>query len=118
MPKLKNSQNAIISFRDGSFLSVAPFAKISIGSGFTVEFDYTIIALPYSEIRFGEDCMISRCVSVQSNDGHDIFDVKTGKNTNSTIELSKLKKLSSEIMYELDRTQLCCTIPTSETEVL
>ncbi len=80
-------------FRDGGFLSVAPFAKIIIGNGFTVEYDYAMIALPYSEIRFGEDCMLSRCVSVQSNDGHDIFDVKTGKNINATAELSKAKKI-------------------------
>lgn len=80
-------------FRDGGFLSIAPFAKIIIGNGFTVEFNYTIIALPYSEIRFGEDCMMSRRVSVQSNDGHDIFDVKTGQNTNATVDLSRLKKI-------------------------
>lgn len=80
-------------FRDKGFLSVTPFAKITIGSGFSVEFDYIMIALPYSEIRFGEDCMMSRRVSVQSNDGHDIFDVKTGQNTNATVELSKAKKI-------------------------
>lgn len=67
--------------------------KINIGSGFTVEYDYTVIALPCTEIRFGEDCMLSRRVSVQSNDGHDIFDVKTGKNINAAAELSSLKKV-------------------------
>lgn len=80
-------------FKDDGFLSVAPFAEITIGSGFSVEFDYIIIALPYSEIRFGEDCMISRRVSVQSNDGHDIFDVKTGNNINTTVEISKSRKV-------------------------
>ncbi len=80
-------------FKDNGFMSAAPFSNISIGSGFTTEFGYIIIALPYSEIRFGEDCMMSRRVSLQSNDGHDIFDVKTGQNTNATIELSKLKKI-------------------------
>ena len=80
-------------FRDSGFLSIAPFAKIIIGSSFTVEFDYTMIALPYSEIRFGEDCMVSRRVSVQSNDGHDIFDVKTCQNINATVELSKSRKI-------------------------
>lgn len=80
-------------FRDGGFLSVAPFAKIIIGSGFMAEYDYAMIALPYSEIRFGEDCMVSRRVSVQSNDGHDIFDVRTGQNINATVELSKSRKV-------------------------
>lgn len=80
-------------FKDDGFMSAAPFSKISIGGGFTAEFGYIIIALPHSEIRFGEDCMVSRRVSVQSNDGHDIFDVKTGRNTNATVELSKSKKI-------------------------
>lgn len=80
-------------FRDGGFLSVASFAKIIIGNESTVEFDYTIIALPYSEICLGEDCMVSRRVSIQSNDGHDIFDVRTGQNTNATVEISKSRKI-------------------------
>ena len=64
-----------------------------IGQGFTVECDYIMIALPYTEIRFGEDCMVSRRVSVQSNDGHDIFDVKTRQNTNATEEIAKTRKI-------------------------
>ncbi len=80
-------------FRDGGFMSVSSFAGIIIGNGTTVEYDYAVTALPYTEIRFGEDCMISRRVSVQSNDGHDIFDVKTGQNINSTDEISKSRKI-------------------------
>lgn len=80
-------------FRDGGFMSCAQKAEINIGSGFTVEYDYTVIALPCTEIRFGEDCMLSRRVSVQSNDGHDIFDIKTGRNINAAAELSSLKKV-------------------------
>lgn len=80
-------------FKHDGFMSAAPFAKISIGNGFTAEHKYIIIALPHSEIRFGEDCMVSRFVSFQSNDGHDIFDVKTGKNTNASLEMSKRKKI-------------------------
>lgn len=80
-------------FRYGGFINVSPFAKIIIGNGFTAEHEFIMIALPYTEIRFGEDCMVSRRVSVQSNDGHDIFDVKTGQNINATVELSKSKKV-------------------------
>lgn len=80
-------------FGDNGFLSVCTHAKMFISQGFTIEFDYIMIALPHSEIRFGEDCMVSRRVSVQSNDGHDIFDVKTGLNINATVELSKTKKI-------------------------
>lgn len=80
-------------FRHGSFINVSPFAKIIIGNGFTVEHEFIMIALPYTEIRFGEDCMVSRRVSIQSNDGHDIFDVKTGQNINAKVELSKQKKV-------------------------
>lgn len=80
-------------FSDNGFLSVCPYAQIVIGKGFTTEFDYIMIALPYTEIRFGDDCMISRRVSVQSNDGHDIFDVKTGQNTNATEEIARTRKI-------------------------
>lgn len=80
-------------FRHGGFINIAPFAKIIIGQGFTAEHELIMIALPYTEIRFGEDCMLSRRVSIQSNDGHDIFDVRTGQNINATADLSKSKKI-------------------------
>lgn len=80
-------------FRHGGFINAAPLAKIIIGNGFTVEHEFIMIALPYTEIRFGEDCMVSRRVSVQSNDGHDIFDVRTGQNINATEEISKSRKI-------------------------
>lgn len=80
-------------FRDGGFMSMAQYAKITIGNGFTTEHQYIIIALPYTEIRFGEDCMVSRFVTIQSNDGHDIFDVNTGENINATEEISKTRKI-------------------------
>lgn len=73
-------------FKNDGFMSAAPFSSICIGNGFTVEFGYIIIALPHTQIRFGEDCMLSRRVCVQSNDGHDIFDVRTGKNINTADE--------------------------------
>lgn len=80
-------------FGDNGFLSVCPYASITIGRGFTVEFEYIMIAMPYTEIRFGEDCMVSRRVSVQSNDGHDIFNVRTRQNTNATEEIAKARKI-------------------------
>lgn len=80
-------------FRHGGFINVAPFAKIIIGNGFTVEHEFIMIALPHTEIRFGEDCMVSRRVSIQSNDGHDIFDVRTGQNINAAFELSTQRKV-------------------------
>lgn len=80
-------------FRDGGFLNVTPHSAVSIGKGFTVEHFYIIIALPYTQISIGEDCMVSRFVTIQSNDGHDIFDVSTGKNTNATEEIAKTRKV-------------------------
>ena len=80
-------------FRDNGFMSVCPYAQILIGQGFTVECDYIMIALPYTEICFGEDCMMSRRVSVQSNDGHDIFSVKTRQNINATEEIANTRKI-------------------------
>lgn len=80
-------------FKHDGFMSAAPFEKINIGSKFTAEHRYIIIALTYSEICFGEDCMVSRFVSVQSNDGHDIFDIRTGKNISATDEIAKSRKI-------------------------
>lgn len=80
-------------FRDNGFLGVCPYAQIVIGQGFTVEFDYIMIALPCTEICLGEDCMMSRRISVQSNDGHDIFDVRTRQNINATEEIARTRKI-------------------------
>ena len=81
-------------FRDGGFLNVAPRAAVSIGKGFTAEHFYILLALPYTQISIGEDCMVSRFVTVQSNDGHDIFDVNTGANTNATEEIARTRKVA------------------------
>lgn len=80
-------------FRHGGFLNAAPRSEVNIGRGFTIEHFYIIIALPYTQIRIGEDCMVSRSVTIQSNDGHDIFDVNTGKNINATEEIAKNRKV-------------------------
>lgn len=80
-------------FRDGGFLNAAQYSKTVLGNGFTAEHKYIIIALPYTEICFGEDCMVSRFVTVQSNDGHDIFDVNTGKNINAAEEILRARKI-------------------------
>lgn len=80
-------------FRDGGFLNVTPHSAVSIGRGFTVEHFYIIIALPHTQIIIGEDCMVSRLVTIQSNDGHNIFDVNTGKNTNASEEIAKTRKV-------------------------
>lgn len=80
-------------FRDGGFLNVAPQSAVSIGRGFSIEHFYIIIALPHTQISIGEDCMVSRFVTIQSNDGHDIFDVNTGKNINGSEEIARTRKV-------------------------
>ncbi len=80
-------------FRDGGFLNVAPHSAVNIGQGFTIEHFYIIIALPHTQICIGEDCMVSRFVTIQSNDGHDIFDVNTGKNISAAEEIAKTRRI-------------------------
>lgn len=80
-------------FRDGGFMSAAQYSRITLNDGFTTEHQYIIIALPYTEICFGEDCMVSRFVTIQSNDGHDIFDVNTGENINASEETARARKI-------------------------
>lgn len=80
-------------FAHGAFIAAYPESAISFGDGTTMEQGNVILALPYTEISFGKDVMISRQTFYQSNDGHAIFDVKTGENINSTPEISRTRKI-------------------------
>ena len=58
-------------------------ADIRIGNDLTTESGYVIRASRKSSIIIGNDCMFSYNLNMITNDGHVIFDVKTGKNINS-----------------------------------
>lgn len=80
-------------FAADSFIGSWSDSVIRFGAGTTMEAGNAILALPYTEISFGRDVMISRQTFYQSNDGHAIFDIKTGENINSTPEISKTRKI-------------------------
>ncbi len=69
-------------------------SDIIIGNGFTVESGYSFHALKYSAIRIGNDCMFSYNVALRTNDGHSIFNIKTGENINSTEKICKERTIT------------------------
>lgn len=79
-------------FPDGRIiLGDASFFKI--GNDFTVGSRYDFIVDPYTNATIGRDCMFSYDVYMRTNDGHSIFDIKTGENINSTYAIGKSRKI-------------------------
>jgi len=64
-----------------------------IGTKFSIQGRYTIALDNFTSIAIGNDCMFSYEVIMRSNDGHTIFDVDTGKNINSTRNISQGQKI-------------------------
>lgn len=58
--------------------------KVMIGDGTTFGDNLRIHANSGKNVYIGNDCLFSRDVTVWSGDGHTIFDVRTGKNINSS----------------------------------
>ncbi len=58
-------------------------SSIIINDGSTFESHLDLHANAGKKLIIGKDCMFSHNVSVWAGDGHTMFDVKTGKNTNS-----------------------------------
>ena len=48
---------------------------------------------PWTSLDIGKGCAISWGVTFLTNDGHTIFDVRTGQNLNSTEEISRKRKI-------------------------
>lgn len=66
---------------------------LKIGKEFTVEEDCHICSDGGTSVLIGDDCMFSTEISVESNDGHSIFDITTGKNVNSSYDICKSRKV-------------------------
>lgn len=60
-----------------------PICEIHIGNQTTFETNPELHANAGKRILIGRDCMFSHDINVWAGDGHSIFDVNTGKNTNS-----------------------------------
>lgn len=70
---------------------VRPYGKVVIGKGTSISHSFNIICPQNTEIVIGEDCLISWNLTVLSNDGHTIFDMKKKKPVNIIAENEKRK---------------------------
>lgn len=70
---------------------------VSIGEGFIgYSFpgkSFIIHSQPDTSVTIGKKCTFSYGISIMSQDGHSLFDVKTGKNINSTKEISHSRSI-------------------------
>lgn len=77
----------------GGIIVVFEKASMKIGSSFSTGTGYVWAVCECTECVMGEDCMFSYGIYIFTNDGHSIFDVKTGKNINSTYEISRKRNI-------------------------
>lgn len=68
-------------------------AVLRIGYNFTISLDYVIRVEDNTTMLIGNDCQFSDHVNLNSNDGHSIFDIVTGKNINSSPDIQKVRKI-------------------------
>ena len=68
-------------------------SDLKIGDDFSVGWGYCFALQEYTSVTIGNDCMFSYDIDMRTNDGHSIFDIKTGKNINSTYEISKSRSI-------------------------
>lgn len=68
-------------------------ARIKIGDNLAIMWTYQIVIEDYTSLTIGNHCIISYDVILRGNDGHSIFDLNTGKNINSTEEISRSRKI-------------------------
>ena len=74
-------------------LTASKESVLKIGQNFCIMWTYQIVLDDYTSVTIGNDCIISYDVKIRSGDGHSIFDLKTGKNINSTKKISQLRKI-------------------------
>lgn len=68
-------------------------SRLSIGEYTSFGLDSRIIAFAGGEISIGRDCMFADKAIVQAGDGHAIYDLNTGKNVNSDLNLYQEKNV-------------------------
>lgn len=91
-----NNSKIIIGNRcrfDWGLLWALDNAEINIGDNVSISYNYNISANKDTSILIGNDCLFSHNIEIRSNDSHSIFDVRTGKNINSTAEIRKQRKV-------------------------
>lgn len=68
-------------------------ARLNVGEYTSFGLDSRIIAFAGGEIAIGRDCMFADKAIVQAGDGHSIYDLTTGKNINSDLNVYKEKNV-------------------------
>lgn len=88
-----NIGNGVVLRKNGR-LWVHEYASLVIGDKTTVQENFWINVNQYSEINIGKDCMMSFDVVIMNNSRHSIFDVMSGTNISSSIELCRKSSLT------------------------
>lgn len=78
--RLRVGKNCI--FYGGGHLFICKDSGMEMGEGTTVGYDYIMWSPANSVLTIGKDCMFSARVGIVSQDGHAIFDLKTGEQVN------------------------------------
>ncbi len=83
----------------GGDIEIARYGAVHIGEGTTtpsgrIGMPGNVFSVsPWTSLDIGKGCAISWGVTFLTNDGHTIFDVRTGQNLNSTEEISRKRKI-------------------------
>ncbi|MGP1586914.1 MAG: acyltransferase [Treponemataceae bacterium] len=92
-----------------SRLKIASYAysSLNIGNNTSISHNCFINVDHYTNISIGDNCMFSFDCVLQSNDGHPIFDLNTGKNINNSVDIAKQKKIVLENHVWLGMRVIC-----------
>ncbi len=85
-------REALIRIEDfGSLMIDDNFQNSGVTANGTVGLNIYIFR--YTSVQIGKDCMFASDITLWTYDHHPIFDVRTGKNINSTVDILKEKKI-------------------------
>ncbi len=83
-----------VTLRKNGKLWVHECADLVIGDRTAIQQNFWINVNQYSEVNIGKDCMMSFDVVIMNNSRHSIFDVVSGANISSSVELCKKSSLT------------------------
>lgn len=75
------------------FMAVLKNAHLVIGEDFYIGKYYRIFASEESTIHIGDACLFSYNIEMRTDDGHSIFDIETGENINSTVDIRRSRNI-------------------------
>ncbi len=75
------------------FMVLKENAHLVAGEDFTVGENYRIVVSEDATVQIGDDCLFSYNIEMRTNDGHSIFDIATGENINSTVDIRRSRNI-------------------------